>query len=274
MQYIFMDLEFNNTFKERVLNQEIIEIGAVKVDENFKVIDKYTSFVCPVQNKHLTKYIKRLTGIEQYEIDNARRFSEVFEEFKNWSLLDNTEIIILSWSKSDIFQIRAESEIYDVSCLWFNKRYVDLQRVYGFMNNSKNLQVALSNALIESGVNFSPEKTHRALQDSELMLKLVLTDVSKYSVFISNSLFHEKIRKIDVDTHDNKKVKVILGEYRVFLWENEGEVFQIGCPLLPHKIKHFENNSNGKNLAREFINGFKTATLFFEEIINRFLEEG
>ena len=47
MQYIFLDLEWNNAYSKihhRFVN-EIIEIGAVKLDENFLETDRFDVFI-------------------------------------------------------------------------------------------------------------------------------------------------------------------------------------------------------------------------------------
>ena len=47
MNYIIMDLEWNNTYckKKKGFMNEIIEIGAVKLNSNLDIIDTYSIFV-------------------------------------------------------------------------------------------------------------------------------------------------------------------------------------------------------------------------------------
>ena len=54
MNYIVMDLEWNQAISQKFvktkpvyLSGEIIEIGAVKVDEEFNIIDSYKQYVKP-----------------------------------------------------------------------------------------------------------------------------------------------------------------------------------------------------------------------------------
>ncbi|WMN90235.1 exonuclease domain-containing protein [Vibrio parahaemolyticus] len=57
---------------------EIIEIGAVKVRlSDFKCIDQFQSLVRPVRTPVLTEFCKKLTGIQQHEVDKAATFYEV-----------------------------------------------------------------------------------------------------------------------------------------------------------------------------------------------------
>ena len=60
-----MDLEWNTAFSkqyDRYIN-EIIEIGAVKLDENRKVVSTFSSFVRPQIEKKLRSRVKNLTNI-------------------------------------------------------------------------------------------------------------------------------------------------------------------------------------------------------------------
>ena len=47
MQFVVMDLEWNNTYckKKKGFLNEIIEIGAVKLDENLNQVDTFSLFI-------------------------------------------------------------------------------------------------------------------------------------------------------------------------------------------------------------------------------------
>ena len=55
MDFIIMDLEWNNTYarKTKGFINEIIEIGAVKLDENLNFKDKFSCLVRPQIGKKL-----------------------------------------------------------------------------------------------------------------------------------------------------------------------------------------------------------------------------
>ena len=66
MNHIVIDLEMNKIVKQirgdSKLSSELIEIGAVKMDDHFQVIDTYKSYVSPDYGK-MDKKIIELTGI-------------------------------------------------------------------------------------------------------------------------------------------------------------------------------------------------------------------
>jgi DNA polymerase III epsilon subunit-like protein len=63
MDFIIMDLEWNNTYarKTKGFINEIIEIGAVKLDENLNFKDKFSCLVRPQIGKKLRGSVKELT---------------------------------------------------------------------------------------------------------------------------------------------------------------------------------------------------------------------
>ena len=89
MEYIVFDLEFNQGF-DRKLNKtvsnekcpfEIIQIGAVKLDYNFNIIDTFNTFVKPNIYKDIHPFIKKMTGITNEDVKKLLKY-----RFKNGSL--------------------------------------------------------------------------------------------------------------------------------------------------------------------------------------------
>ena len=65
MNYIIMDLEWNNSFNkatQKFMN-EIIEIGAIKLDDELNQVDTFSELIKPVVSKKLRSRIKTLTNI-------------------------------------------------------------------------------------------------------------------------------------------------------------------------------------------------------------------
>ena len=64
--------------------QEIIELGAVKLDENLENSAEFDRFVRPINNPVLSEFCSNLTHIVQKDLDNAALFNQVFETFLEW----------------------------------------------------------------------------------------------------------------------------------------------------------------------------------------------
>jgi inhibitor of KinA sporulation pathway (predicted exonuclease) len=66
--------------------QEIIEIGAFRINAFGEVRGRFNRFVKPVVHPTLSPFCKDLTSIRQEDVNRARKFPEVIEEFMEWLL--------------------------------------------------------------------------------------------------------------------------------------------------------------------------------------------
>ena len=101
MDFIIMDLEWNNTYarKTKGFINEIIEIGAVKLDENLNFKDKFSCLVRPQIGKKLRGSVKELTNITNEEVRSGEPFTKVFSSFRRWI---GSECVLLTWGDGDI----------------------------------------------------------------------------------------------------------------------------------------------------------------------------
>jgi len=89
MNYIVYDLELNSKpFKSSIPN-EIIEIGAIKLNENLQEIGMFSSFIKPKYFKKLFSVVKQKTKITQEQINSADSFRNVIN-----NLFDGLETTI------------------------------------------------------------------------------------------------------------------------------------------------------------------------------------
>ena len=78
--------------RQKWQKKEIIQIGAIKVNENFKIEKELNIYVKPVFNPVLSEYIKELTGLKQSLIDKKGvEFEIAFKMFLDFT--DNNLII-------------------------------------------------------------------------------------------------------------------------------------------------------------------------------------
>lgn len=106
-RYICLDLEMNElTSKERKsikgLKGEIIQIGAVMLDENFNCISKFNTYVKPVYGS-ISQEITNITGITNEAVAHADTFSSVMYKLYTWAGKD--DITTFCWSESDYKQL-------------------------------------------------------------------------------------------------------------------------------------------------------------------------
>lgn len=88
MQHIFVDFEMNaipkkNTEARAVYRSEIIEIGAVKLNEQYQQVGKYSRYVHPVL-ADITPRTTEITGITGEDVQGAKDLPEALAEFIEW----------------------------------------------------------------------------------------------------------------------------------------------------------------------------------------------
>ena len=170
MHYIIMDLEWNNTYckKKKGFLNEIIEIGAVKLDENLNQVDTFSLFIKAQLGKKLHTRVKELTNISNDDISTGTPFSQAMAEFRKWSAGENN--VVLTWGDTDV-RVLVENFRYfnGINFVPFLKNYVNLQNyAQAFMNISKADQIGLSTAAEKLGLNTEQYSLHRAIDDSFL----------------------------------------------------------------------------------------------------------
>lgn len=135
MQRIFLDFEMNpikrRDRKQVGLHQEIIEIGAARMDADYQVIDTLRVYIRPQFNEFVTSDIYRLTGITSRDVAACPLLAEGLEQFTAWC---GTEFVrMYAWSESDLTQLRVECQVKGIETLLLDKthvHWVDFQRIY------------------------------------------------------------------------------------------------------------------------------------------------
>lgn len=170
MHYIIIDLEWNNTYARRkkgFLN-EIIEVGAVMLDDELNTIDQFSCLIKAQIGKKLRGNIKRLTSITNEDIKNGVVFTRAMSSFRDW--IGSEENVILSWGDSDI-RVLIENFKYlnGIETVPFLSNYADAQSyVQSVLKVSKSQQLGLSAAAEMLKIDESAFSHHRALEDSKL----------------------------------------------------------------------------------------------------------
>lgn len=98
---LVIDLEATCSTDESVPKKEmeIIEIGAVALDESARVIDRFQAFVRPVRHPILTDFCRELTTITQSDVDAAHALPEVTAAFRDWVATTGADL----WGSWGIF---------------------------------------------------------------------------------------------------------------------------------------------------------------------------
>ena len=168
-RYICIDLEMTEfTASQRTCvpgaNGEVIQFGAVMLDENYNMLSEFSSYVKPVYSS-VNNIINQLTGISNKNLENADDFLTVFDKFCYWR--GEGDITTFCWSKSDFNQLWSELEAkgkhrYDLFATL--QDFVDLQDIFGKLISSKT-SVSLESAMKLLQMDYKGQ-VHTALSDS------------------------------------------------------------------------------------------------------------
>ena len=88
---------------------EIIEIGAVKLDKKFNIIDTYSSIIKPKLYKKLQPHIKTILNYDESTLRKGRPFDMVYREFIKWC---GEDYIFGTWGSMDLNILQTNMDYY------------------------------------------------------------------------------------------------------------------------------------------------------------------
>lgn len=180
MGYIIIDLEFNNLnniekydnkfyekngdFSNLDLENEIIEIGAVKVDKYMKVVGKMREYIKPTVFPVINPIV---TDITKIDMETLKSRGKTFEEaMNNLKEMFEEGDVLCSWAKDDVAELIINSKHHNYTEInWLNK-YLDIQE-YACKVLGHKKALGLKNALDELRIKVDDTKLHDALNDAE-----------------------------------------------------------------------------------------------------------
>ena len=148
---------------------EVIEIGAVMLDDDLRPVREFCRFVRPTLHPQLTAFCMKLTTIKQSQVDDAALFPEVFEEFvasvgpgRHW---------LCSWGAYDRRQLQQDCDLHGIDMPeWFTARHRNIKTLTAKAIRGKpsGLGVALSRL----GLKFEGTQ-HRGIDDARNIATIV-----------------------------------------------------------------------------------------------------
>lgn len=170
MSYIVLDLEWNQAMssKSSVFNKlpirlsgEIIQIGAVKLNEDMVPSEEFQADVKPVYFRRMHYKVKKLTGFDKERLSLGRGFAEVFEDFRAWC---GPDAVFITWGYDDRRIMEQNIIIHDLDWDWIS-RWINLQLIFNIQTGGDKNQKALSAAMEHFGIE-QTRTAHDALGDA------------------------------------------------------------------------------------------------------------
>lgn len=173
MVYIVLDLEFNQSFpfpsgKRTEPNPEcpfeIIQLGAVKLNDALEPIAAFDRMIAPQLYPRLHPYVEKITGIRQHDLKNQPSFSEVYPAFLEF--IGKEPAILCTWGGDDIKSLYRNILYHNLDADAMTNQYLNIQPfASAYLNHEAGKAIGLKNAVVELGL---PENAsyHNALNDA------------------------------------------------------------------------------------------------------------
>ena len=171
MYYITLDLEWNQAYAQKALavqrqlscrlRGEVIQIGAVKLDENMQPCGSYQVIVKPKYFKKLHRHVSELCGIYQDQIDDGIPLPTAEANFRKWC---GNDFVFLTWGPDDIPMLKENLHVHGIDSKWLERVY-DLQVIFNRQTDGGNKQRSLEYAMEHFEI---PQRlpAHDALNDA------------------------------------------------------------------------------------------------------------
>ncbi len=165
-----MDMEWNQAMSSKSsiynhlpihLRGEIIQIGAVKLNDDWTPGEEFQIDVKPVYFRKMHYKVKKLTGIDSERLADAPGFPEALEKFRAFC---GDGCTFLTWGCDDKGIMEQNIIVHDLDWDWIDG-WINLQVIYNMQTEGDNNQKALSTAMEHFGIE-QTRVAHDALGDA------------------------------------------------------------------------------------------------------------
>ena len=213
MNYIIFDLEWNQASevsdpKKKILTFEIIEIGAVKLNEVKEQVDQFSKLVKPQLYQKMHHITKKFLHLQMEELINEGYFVEIMNSFLKWC---GKDYIFCTWGVLDLLELQRNMKYFKMEPLSNRPlKYLDIQKLFSLAyedgKSRRTLEYAVDFLNIEKDIPF-----HRAYSDAYYTAKVFAR--------IKNPEIEKKYSFDVFVTPQNKKdeIKVIFDTYSKYI---------------------------------------------------------
>ena len=196
--YVVFDLEWNQGdapfVREdgKTLTFEIVEIGAVKLNEDREKIGEFSRLIKPQVHTHMHRITGKLIHLSMEDLAKGDKFQDVAKDFLDFC---GEDVKFCTWGPLDLTELQRNLDFFGMPLLSDRPiAFYDVQKLYSLAYDDGKSRKALEAAVDEIGI-LKDIPFHRALSDAEYTAKIFKT-------------FGEKtLSKISFDTYVTPKTK-------------------------------------------------------------------
>ena len=175
--FIVFDLEWNQCpfgkgQENKKLPFEIIEIGALKLDRDKQIVDKFHRTIRPMVYKKLHFRTKEIIGLDMHALNKGDFFYKAIKEFLLWC---GDSVGFATWGQMDLMELQRNMKYYGLMDLLPGPiLFFDVQKLFSLQfedgKSRKALEYAIDFLQLEKDRDF-----HRALSDAYYTARVLET---------------------------------------------------------------------------------------------------
>lgn len=167
MNYVVLDLEWNQSNNEENMNRElpfeIIEIGAIKLSQDKYMVGEFSELIKPQVYHQMHRITSKLIHLQMQELERGRPFKEVATDFLNWC---GEDYVFCTWGPLDLAEFQSNMRYYGMEPLAEGPiAFLDVQKLFSLAyedgKSRRSLETAVDFLNIEKDIPF-----HRAFSDA------------------------------------------------------------------------------------------------------------
>lgn len=193
MNYIVLDLEWNQGSSGKhqekpELPFEIVEIGAIKLNEACELIDTFHAIIKPTVYLEMNSHIEQVTHVSMADLESGIDFKQAGCSFLDWC---GTDYRFCTWGSMDLTELQRNMAYFQIGrILHAPLFYYDIQKLYSISYSDGKSRVSLASAVdaleIEKVIPF-----HRADADTYYTAMVMrILDMEAVKKNISIDYFH------------------------------------------------------------------------------------
>ena len=187
-----MDLEWNQSSDGseevcKVLPFEIIEIGAIKLNSERKMIGEFSELIKPQVYHEMHHITGKLIHLEMDELEKGQPFVDIEEKFRQWC---GEDYLFCTWGPLDLVELQRNIRYYGLEPLGDGPiAYLDVQKLFSIAyedrKSRRTLEYAIDFLHIEKDIPF-----HRAFSDAYYTAKVLARMEESVLANVSFDVFH------------------------------------------------------------------------------------
>lgn len=211
MNYIVLDLEWNQSSDPegelKALPFEIIEIGAIKLNSEKKMIGEFSELIRPRIYHEMHKITRKLIHLQMEELQKGDSFTNVATRFLEWC---GNDFVFCTWGPLDLTELQRNMAFYQMPLL--NDRpfsFLDVQKLFSIAyedsKSRRSLEYAIDFLQIKKDIPF-----HRAFSDAYYTAKVLAQLDSSVEKNVSFDLFHKPATR-------KEEIHIVFDDYAKYI---------------------------------------------------------